>query len=197
MTAPDGSPTPAPHADPVAEPVGVPEARGSSWTVRLVVALVAIGAGAALFGFVVGRDDRVGFGGSPGSGGPGRVAATSAVVGETRADAAAAYLELTNDGSEDDRLVRVTSSVSPDVSLHVMSTRNGLSIMEPADGLDLPAGRAVRLDPGGSHVMLGGLGAPLTAGSTVPLRLEFDHSPAVDVRALVLPLEQLAERVGR
>ena len=38
-------------------------------------------------------------------------------------------------------------------------------------GLELPAGKAVELKPGGYHVMLLDLKAPLNAGDTVPLTL--------------------------
>jgi copper(I)-binding protein len=133
-----------------------------------------------------------------GGGGTPRIAATRAAVGATTAGTAAAYLDLTNSGSGDDRLIRVTSPVAPAATLHVVEDRDGLSVMTSADdGIDLPAGSTVALDPGRSHVMLGGLQAPLVAGARVPLHLEFEHARALDVQAEVVPLEQLAERVGR
>ena len=51
-------------------------------------------------------------------------------------------------------------------------------------GLAIPAGSTVELKPGGSHVMVTGLGGPLRAGDTLKLTLRFDKSGdrPVDVR---------------
>jgi periplasmic copper chaperone A len=161
-----------------------PTRAGRRWiAVAVVGVLLAVIVGAVL----VGR----------GGGGTPEVSAANAAVGATRAPAAAAYVELTNTGSGDDRLLRVSTPVAPDSTLHVVTEQDGLSTMERTDGIDLPAGATVGLDPGGSHVMLAGLDGPLVAGSTVTLHLEFEHSAPIDVQAQVLPLEQLAERVGR
>ena len=52
---------------------------------------------------------------------------------------------------------------------------------EPVEGgLDLPAGKAVELKPGGYHVMLMDLKAPLGADSTVPLTLTFKDAKGVE-----------------
>ena len=132
-----------------------------------------------------------------GGGGTPRITATSAVVGATSADAASAYLQLTNDGSGDARLVRVTSPASAVVTLHRTTEEGGLSIMESTDSFDLPAGATVTFRPGGSHLMFGGLSRPLRVGDTVELRLEFDGAPAQVVPLQVVPLADLAERVPR
>jgi copper(I)-binding protein len=44
--------------------------------------------------------------------------------------------------------------------------------MRGVDTLELPAGRAVELKPGGYHVMLMDLKAPLKKGDTVPIKLK-------------------------
>jgi copper(I)-binding protein len=46
--------------------------------------------------------------------------------------------------------------------------------MYPVDGVDLPAGKTVKLAPGGYHVMLMGLNAPLQAGRSIPVKLTFE-----------------------
>ncbi len=46
--------------------------------------------------------------------------------------------------------------------------------MFPVDGLELPAGKTVKLAPGGYHVMLMGLNSPLQAGGRVPVSLTFE-----------------------
>jgi copper(I)-binding protein len=45
--------------------------------------------------------------------------------------------------------------------------------------LDLPAGKAVELKPGGYHVMLMDLKAPLAKDSTIPLRLTVQDAKGV------------------
>ena len=52
-------------------------------------------------------------------------------------------------------------------------------------GLALPPGQAVTLKPGGFHIMLEGLNAPLKRGETIPLHLTFAKSAPVDVVATV------------
>ncbi|MCU0274542.1 MAG: copper chaperone PCu(A)C, partial [Acidimicrobiales bacterium] len=48
--------------------------------------------------------------------------------------------------------------------------------MRPVDGIDLPAGEAVALEPGGLHVMLLDLPAPLEIGQTYELTLTFEQA---------------------
>jgi periplasmic copper chaperone A len=50
----------------------------------------------------------------------------------------------------------------------------------------VPAGGALALEPGGTHVMLIGLRSPLVPGATVPLILTFRHAGEVRVDAVVL-----------
>jgi copper(I)-binding protein len=46
----------------------------------------------------------------------------------------------------------------------------------------------VTLAPGGYHLMLMGLKAPLRAGDTFPLTLQFEHAPPLTVTVAVEPL---------
>ena len=67
-----------------------------------------------------------------------------------------------------------------------MKTENGMMTMrEMAQGLPLPAGEAVALAPGGAHLMLMDLTAPLVAGETLPLTLDFADAAPVTVQAKV------------
>ena len=108
-------------------------------------------------------------------------------------DEAAAYMTLTS--READRLTSVASAQAGMAMLHTTSHDHGASggdadvmRMREADGIDLPAGQAVVLSPGGTHVMLGGLRAPLRAGQVVALTLSFAHASPVEVQASVLPI---------
>ncbi len=99
----------------------------------------------------------------------------------------AAYFTIRNDGGAD-ALLAVTSPVA-DASLHSTSMDNGVMRMRPLDRLDIPANGIVQLKPGGTHVMLMGMRAPLVAGSTIQLELKFEHSGDKHVTAAVKPPE--------
>ena len=86
--------------------------------------------------------------------------------------ATGAFMRLT--AQRDTRLVAVSSPVAGVVEIHEMSMDNGVMKMRPVAGLDLPAGRTVELKPGGYHVMLMDLKAPVAADQQVPLTLVFE-----------------------
>jgi len=86
--------------------------------------------------------------------------------------ATGAFMELT--GKSNARLVGVTSLATKTVEVHNMKVENGVMKMFPVDGVDLPAGKPVKLAPGGYHVMLMNLQKPLNAGDKVPLQLTFE-----------------------
>jgi len=61
------------------------------------------------------------------------------------------------------------------------------------DGLPLPAGQRVDLQPGGYHLMLMDLKSPLAAGSKVPVTLRFkDDSGAASSQTIQLPVSSAA-----
>ena len=118
--------------------------------------------------------------------GPVTVTATDAVCRPTPngRNVTGCYLTLT--ASADDRLVSVASPAAATAEIHEMSTEGGVMRMgELKDGLPLPAGEAVALAPGGNHIMLIGVTAPLKAGDVVSLTLTFEHAQAYGVRATV------------
>jgi len=57
------------------------------------------------------------------------------------------------------------------VQIHEMKMENDVMKMRAISRLDLPAGKAVELKPGGYHVMLMGLKQQLKDGDTVPVVL--------------------------
>lgn len=82
------------------------------------------------------------------------------------------YLNLT--ASADTRLSKGDCSLVKRVEIHEMGMRDNIMHMrELIDGLALPAGQTVKLEPGGIHLMLIGLRRPLKAGEAVPLTLHF------------------------
>ena len=87
-------------------------------------------------------------------------------------NATGAFMEIT--GKSNARLIGVASPAVKIVEVHNMKVENGVMKMFPVDGVDLPAGKTVKLAPGGYHVMLMNLQKPLNAGDKVPLQLTFE-----------------------
>jgi copper(I)-binding protein len=76
------------------------------------------------------------------------------------------------------------------VEIHEMKMEKDVMKMTAVpNGLDLPAGKAVELKPGGYHVMLMDLKAPLAKDTTLPLTLTLQDSKGVksnvELRVLV------------
>ena len=90
------------------------------------------------------------------------------------------YLSIVNKGA-DDRLVSASSPRARSVQLHSMRMEGDVMHMREVDAIELPAGKTVELKPGGFHLMLVGLKAPLTAGQTFALKLVFEKAGAVSV----------------
>ena len=92
----------------------------------------------------------------------------------------AGYLKLANKGA-DDRLVSATSPAAASVEIHSMTMDGDVMKMRQVEAIELPTGSIVKLQPGGYHLMLMGLKAPLTAGDRVPLTLKFEKAGEVVV----------------
>ena len=104
-----------------------------------------------------------------------------------------AYMSLTaKDGT---RLVGVTSPAVGVAEVHEMRMDGDIMKMRAAPVLDLPAGKKVELKPGGYHVMLMDLNAPLILGSSLPLTLLFKDSKGVESK-LELKLPVAAKAPG-
>lgn len=85
-------------------------------------------------------------------------------------NATGAFMQLRSaDGTV---LVGAASPVAGTAEIHEMRMDGAVMRMRPVPNVDLPAGRTVELKPGGYHVMLMDLKAPLKKGDTVPIRLK-------------------------
>ena len=96
------------------------------------------------------------------------------------------------------RLVSARSPVAGLVEIHEMSMDGDVMKMRALPGgLDLPAGKAVALKPGGYHLMLLDLKRPLKTGDTVPVTLVFEGADkkreTVEIKA---PVKALANAMG-
>jgi copper(I)-binding protein len=100
----------------------------------------------------------------------------------------AGYLAVVNRGASPDRLVGARSPAAGRVEIHEMRMDGGIMRMRALDGgLELPPGGRVELKPGGFHLMLLDLKAPLREGAAVPLTLVFQRAGQVDVELKIEP----------
>ena len=88
-------------------------------------------------------------------------------------------MEIT--GKANVRLVSAESPVAGTVEIHSMSMKDGVMKMFPVDAVDVPAGKTVKLAPGGYHVMFMQLKEPFKEGAKVPVTLVFEKAGSVDV----------------
>ncbi len=95
--------------------------------------------------------------------------------------ATGAFMVLT--AKESTRLVGVASPVAGVAEVHEMAMEGDVMKMRAIAGLDLPAGKAVELKPGGYHVMLMDLKLPLQKDTTIPVTLMFKNAKGVETKA--------------
>lgn len=97
-----------------------------------------------------------------------------------------AFMSIVNNTNQPDRLISAQCPVAKVVELHETVNVDGVMSMQPRPaGFELPARSTLELKPGGKHVMLMGLTAPLKAGDTVEVTLNFEKAGAVKVQVPV------------
>ncbi|MBL8351432.1 MAG: copper chaperone PCu(A)C [Burkholderiaceae bacterium] len=105
--------------------------------------------------------------------------------------ATGAFMQITS--SSGGRLVSASSPAAGVVEIHEMAMDGNTMKMRAIPGLDLPAGKAVELKPGGYHVMLMDLRTPLAAGASVDLTLVVEGKDGKkESIALKAPVRSLA-----
>ena len=98
------------------------------------------------------------------------------------AEVATGYLTIENDGAEPDRLVSATAEIAGHTGIHQMSMANGVMKMrELTEGLPVPAGGSVALEPNSYHLMFTDLKEPLKEGDEFSGTLTFEKAGTVDV----------------
>ncbi|HEX9450700.1 MAG TPA: copper chaperone PCu(A)C [Burkholderiales bacterium] len=82
------------------------------------------------------------------------------------------YMEIV--ARENLRLTGVKSAAAETAEVHQMKMEKGMMRMRPVPFLELPAGKPVKLQPGGYHVMLFDLRQSLVPGQKLKLELTFE-----------------------
>jgi copper(I)-binding protein len=104
----------------------------------------------------------------------------------------AVFLGLVNAGEAEARVIAVSSPACASAELHGHRPTAGGVEMYRLDGITIPAKGRVDLAPGGMHVMLFGLKAPLQEGGIVALDLTVAGATApMHVEAAVLGIAAL------
>jgi periplasmic copper chaperone A len=129
---------------------------------------------------------------APHAGGADAVRVGSIVISDawTRPTAAGmsmgvAYFAVRNDGATADAIVSATSPAAARVEFHQTTFTGGMARMRPLAEIAVPAKSAVAVAPGGIHLMLIDLAAPLAAGTRVPLSLRFRRAGRVEISLVV------------
>jgi copper(I)-binding protein len=98
----------------------------------------------------------------------------------------AAFAQLSNDADREVRITSATTSAAARVELHEVVHEGGAQTMQQKQGgIALPARADTLLVPGGDHLMLMDLTAPLTPGSDVEITATFDDGSTLPITAQV------------
>jgi periplasmic copper chaperone A len=113
---------------------------------------------------------------------------------------AGGYLTIENKGPVGDKLLSASTDAAKKIEIHEMAVNNGVMTMRPAEGLPIESGGVVKFVPGGVHLMIIGLTAPLVQGDKVPVVLKFEKAGEIaisfDVRAMGAPAPGPLTNVG-
>jgi copper(I)-binding protein len=99
-----------------------------------------------------------------------------------------AYLEMKAATGRNDRLVGARTAVAGSVELHTHAMDGGVVRMRRVNAIPVRGGGSVVLKPGGFHLMLMDLKAPLKEGDLLKLTLVFETAGEIEVEATVEPI---------
>ncbi len=96
-----------------------------------------------------------------------------------------AFMTLMNHGDKDTKLVKASTPAAKVAELHTHINEGGVMKMRPVAAIDIKAKGEAVLKPGGLHVMLIDLKAPLKEGDKVAITLGFDDGSSKQIEAPV------------
>jgi len=97
----------------------------------------------------------------------------------------AVFMEIQAKTDQGDRLIAASFEGAEKVEIHNHIMDGDVMRMRRIDGVDVPANGTVELAPGGYHVMLLGLKAPLLEETVIPVTLVFERAGSVKIEAIV------------
>ena len=102
------------------------------------------------------------------------------------APATGAFMVIKNNGDQDVKVLKADNPASRVTELHTHLNEGGVMKMRPVPSIDIKAKGEAVLKPGGLHVMLIDLKAPMKEGDSVPITLTFDDGSSKQVEAKVV-----------
>lgn len=99
----------------------------------------------------------------------------------------AAFMEIRAEKGTTDRLLTVSTAAAGRVELHTHIHEGDVMKMRKIEALDIPDGTSRVLKPGGDHLMLMDLAAPIKEGDSVALKLVFEKAGEIAIEASVEP----------
>ena len=102
------------------------------------------------------------------------------------APATGAFMVIRNGGDKDVKVVSASNPASKVTELHTHLNEGGVMKMRPVPAIEVKAKGEAVLKPGGLHVMLIDLKAPMKEGDVVPITLGFDDGSSKQVDAKVV-----------
>ncbi|GAA6154648.1 hypothetical protein NBRC116588_01210 [Pyruvatibacter sp. HU-CL02332] len=120
-------------------------------------------------------------------GGPSEISVEEPFARETigAGTTGAAYLVIRNTGGAD-RLIAASTTAAASTELHTHEKDGEIMRMRKVDAIDVPANDVVTLQPGGKHIMMFDITAPLKDGGSFPLTLTFEDAGDVTVDVTVV-----------
>lgn len=104
------------------------------------------------------------------------------------------YVTIVNTGGETDRLVGGATDIAERLEIHESSMVDGVARMRPVkQGLDIAPGATLRLQPGGTHIMLINPSTRPKEGEKFKATLRFERAGTVEVEFVVQKPKQEAE----
>ncbi len=97
----------------------------------------------------------------------------------------AVFMSIKTNGNNEDRLIGAESPDAETVQIHGHTMVNDVMRMRPVDGVDIPGTGEAVLAPGGFHIMLIDLKAPLFEETVIPLTLVFEKAGKVEIEAVI------------
>jgi periplasmic copper chaperone A len=104
-----------------------------------------------------------------------------------------AYVTVHNLGDATDRLMSLSCAGAKRCSLHNHVTEDGIMKMRAVETLKVGAGKHIAFKPGGYHIMLFDVSAPLQAGTTTTIVFSFEKAGDISVDVDVLTLRDSAK----
>lgn len=99
-----------------------------------------------------------------------------------------AFVTVQNRGRHADRLIAVSSPAAARAAFHTHVIKAGVMKMRSVAAVEVAADAITAMKPGGLHIMLMGLAAPLVESESFPLTLTFERAGTLTLEVTVMTI---------